>query len=272
MVVFICTVAFLQCKPWNCFLFTTLIPVYVSQSAFPVEFSFWHVNIFLNSQDTGTYLALATSRVSLKRKRCLSWVCRPVFSCAWAWPKNRRAGHSARKAWTRGHDSGLTGVRQLSLRTEKNKTIGHWLILDKHEETISSEINILHLAANCPSCLCFLCCQSMPLMDRWKQRRDFQEEKEVVWVHYPFLFTLNCQIKGPDLLLHTNKCIVHRSLSCLLSPLSHARARPPHHAFSIFYGETQSTQTHKAPRTRAKHQRISSFKIFPGTLHKRLVM
>lgn len=28
-----------------------------------------------------TYLALATSRVSVKRKRCLSWVCRPVFSC-----------------------------------------------------------------------------------------------------------------------------------------------------------------------------------------------
>lgn len=121
----------------NVSYFTTLIPVYVSRSAFPVEFSFWHVNIFLNSQDTGTYLALATSRVSLKRKRCLSWVCRPVFSCAWAWPKNRRAGHSARKAWTRGHDSGLTGVRQLSLRTEKNKTIGYWLILDKYGETIS---------------------------------------------------------------------------------------------------------------------------------------
>lgn len=74
-------------------------------------------------QKTETYLALATRRLSLKRKRCLSWVCRPVFSCAWAWPKKRRAGHSATKAWTRGHDSGLTGARQLSLRTEKhNKT------------------------------------------------------------------------------------------------------------------------------------------------------
>lgn len=63
-----------------------------------------------------THLALATSSVSVKRKRCLSWVCRPVFSWVWAWPKKRRPGFSARKAWTRGHDSGLTGVRQLSLR------------------------------------------------------------------------------------------------------------------------------------------------------------
>lgn len=68
-----------------------------------------------------TYLALATSRVSVKRKRCLSWVCRPVFSCDWAWPRNTRPGHSARKAWTRGQDSGLTGVRQLSLRDKKTR-------------------------------------------------------------------------------------------------------------------------------------------------------
>lgn len=38
----------------------------------------------LRLPDAETYLALATRRVSLKRKRCLSWVCRPVFSCAWA--------------------------------------------------------------------------------------------------------------------------------------------------------------------------------------------
>lgn len=63
----------------------------------------------------GTHLALATRRVSLKRKRCLSWVCRPVFSWVWAWPRKRRPGLSARKAWTRGQDSGLTGIRQLSL-------------------------------------------------------------------------------------------------------------------------------------------------------------
>lgn len=64
----------------------------------------------------GTYLALATSSVSVKRKRCLSWVCRPVFSWVWTWPRNKRPGHSARKAWTRGLDSGLIGVRQLSLK------------------------------------------------------------------------------------------------------------------------------------------------------------
>lgn len=181
--------------------------------------------------------------MSLKRKRCLSWVCRPVFSCAWAWPKNRRAGHSARKAWTRGHDSGLTGVRQLSLRTEKNKTIGYGLILDKYGETISSGINILHLAANCPSCLCFLCCQSMSLMDRWKQRRGFQEEKEVVWEHYPFLFTLNCQIKGPDLLLHANKCIVHRGLSCLVSALSRMCTPTSSRCLYILRGDAINTNT-----------------------------
>lgn len=119
MAVLICTLTFLQCKTWKCCLFVSEIPVYGSRSAFPVWFSFRHIKIFLNCQDTETYLALATRRVSLKRKRCLSWVCRPVFSCAWAWPKKRRAGHSARKAWTRGHDSGLTGDRQLSLGTEK---------------------------------------------------------------------------------------------------------------------------------------------------------
>lgn len=47
-----------------------------------------HINThsFALSQDAQreTYLALATSSVSVKRKRCLSWVCRPVFSCAWA--------------------------------------------------------------------------------------------------------------------------------------------------------------------------------------------
>lgn len=74
-----------------------------------------------------TYFALATSSVSVKRKRCLSWVCRPVFSCVWIWPKNNLRGHSARKAWTRGQDSGLTGVKQFSLGRDKRKkyTIRH---------------------------------------------------------------------------------------------------------------------------------------------------
>lgn len=85
-----------------------------------------HINTrsFILSQDPRreTYLALATSSVSVKRKRCLSWVCRPVFSCAWAWPKNRRPGHSARKAWTSGQDSGLTGVMQLSLVARQDTT------------------------------------------------------------------------------------------------------------------------------------------------------
>lgn len=70
-----------------------------------------------------TYLALVTSRVSVKRKRCLSWICKPVFSCVWAWPRNRRPGHSARKAWTRGQVSGLTGVKQLSLGGTKPRRL-----------------------------------------------------------------------------------------------------------------------------------------------------
>lgn len=134
-------------------------------------------------QKTETYLALATRRVSLKRKRCLSWVCRPVFSCTWAWPKKRRAGHSARKAWTRGHDSGLTGVRQLSLRTEED---------NKRPPINSKQKWWGYLISLLGSCLYVPCCQSMTLMDGWKQRGDFQEEKEVVWERSPFLFTLSC--------------------------------------------------------------------------------
>lgn len=83
----------------------------------PLSHSQPRINISLSFHKTlkETYLALVTSRVSVKRKRCLSWICKPVFSCVWAWPRNRRPGHSARKAWTRGQVSGLTGVKQLSL-------------------------------------------------------------------------------------------------------------------------------------------------------------
>lgn len=98
-----------------CSLFTSGLPFFLHR----------HKNsqtVISHDMHGDAYLALATSSVSEKMKRCLSCVCRPVFSCAWAWPRNRRPGHSARKLWTRGQDSGLTGVRQLSLegRTQRN--------------------------------------------------------------------------------------------------------------------------------------------------------
>ena len=58
---------------------------------------------------THSYLALVTSRVSLNRKRCLSWVCRPVFSWAWPWSRKVRSGH-ARYDWISRHVSGHTGT------------------------------------------------------------------------------------------------------------------------------------------------------------------
>lgn len=111
-------------KSW----FFTVIPVYFSLSSF-TSHSHNHINIYffivsVISRETWkeTYLALATSIVSVKRKRCLSWIWRPVFSWVWKWPRNRRPGHSARKAWTRWLDSGLTGVRQLSLGDKTHTT------------------------------------------------------------------------------------------------------------------------------------------------------
>lgn len=98
-----------------CSLFTSGLPFFLHR----------HKNsqtVISHDMHGDAYLALATSSVSEKMKRCLSCVCRPVFSCAWAWPRNRRPGHSARKLWTRGQDSGLTGVRQLSLREEHKGT------------------------------------------------------------------------------------------------------------------------------------------------------
>lgn len=105
------------------FLFMSLWLHFPSPSHSHNHINTHSLSLSVISRDTlkETYLALATSSVSVKRKRCLSWVCRPVFSCVWAWPRNRRRGHSARKAWTREHDSGLTGVRQLSLE-EKTKS------------------------------------------------------------------------------------------------------------------------------------------------------
>ena len=47
----------------------------------PFLTAFTHI-FSLSSQET--YLALVTSSVSVNRKRCLSWVCRPVLSCVWA--------------------------------------------------------------------------------------------------------------------------------------------------------------------------------------------
>lgn len=49
----------------------------------------------------------------MKRKRCLSCVCKPVCSWVWAWARNTL--HGERNACTRGHFSGLTGDRQFSL-------------------------------------------------------------------------------------------------------------------------------------------------------------
>lgn len=63
-----------------------------------------------------THLDLATTRRSVKRKRCRSWVCRPVFSCTWPSRMNVRLWHM--NDCTRGHASGLMGEKQPSLRKE----------------------------------------------------------------------------------------------------------------------------------------------------------
>lgn len=63
---------------------------------------------------TCAYLALAITSMSLNRKRCLSWVCIPVFN--WACPCRRNdLLEPVRKDWTNGQVSGHTGTRKLSL-------------------------------------------------------------------------------------------------------------------------------------------------------------
>lgn len=63
-----------------------------------------------------THLDLATTKRSVKRKRCRSWVCRPVFSCTWPSRRNVLLWHM--NDCTRGHASGLMGEKQPSLRKE----------------------------------------------------------------------------------------------------------------------------------------------------------
>lgn len=61
-----------------------------------------------------TYLALAITSMSLKRKRCLSWVCIPVFNWACPWRRNDLS-EPVRNDWISGHFSGHMGTRKLSL-------------------------------------------------------------------------------------------------------------------------------------------------------------
>lgn len=122
----------------------------------------------------------------------------------------------------------------------------------------------------------------MSLMDGWKERGDFQEEKEVVWERYPFLFTLSCQIKGQDLLLHTNTCIVslHLGLLSRLHSLTHVHAhlitlslRPP--VFPNTWMHTGTRKQHKYTNLWGLQQSMKEsprWKKFPGMLHNWLVM
>ena len=70
---------------------------------------------------TCAYLALAITSVSVNRKRCLSWVCIPVFSWAWPWRRNDLS-EPLRKDWTNGQLSGHTGTRKLSLEHKHVET------------------------------------------------------------------------------------------------------------------------------------------------------
>lgn len=79
----------------------------------------WYIGIFPSYM---SYLALLMSMMSVKRKICLSWVCRPVFSWTYAWLINILEG--LRYDCTSRHVSGLTGERLLSLKNkESNKNI-----------------------------------------------------------------------------------------------------------------------------------------------------
>ena len=98
---------------------------------------------------TCAYLALAMTRMSLNRKRCLSWVCIPAFNWACPWRRNDLS-ESVRKDWTNGQVSGHTGIRKLSLEQKQtspwvsffsSKHFGfrdffhsqiHWRSLKKH--------------------------------------------------------------------------------------------------------------------------------------------
>lgn len=79
------------------------------------EFIYWKKGL-LCRRGCHTHLDLATTRRSVKRKRCRSWVCRPVFSCTW--PSRRKVLLWHMKDCTRGHASGLMGEKQPSLQKE----------------------------------------------------------------------------------------------------------------------------------------------------------
>lgn len=61
-----------------------------------------------------TYLALLITSMSVKRKRCLSWVCTPLRSWTCPW-RRRDLSKPARKEWTNEQLSGDTGSWKLSL-------------------------------------------------------------------------------------------------------------------------------------------------------------
>lgn len=61
-----------------------------------------------------TYLALLITSMSVKRKRCLSWLCIPVRSWTCPWRRNDLSEPS-RKEWTNEELSGHTGSWKLSL-------------------------------------------------------------------------------------------------------------------------------------------------------------
>lgn len=67
---------------------------------------------------TCAYLALAITSMSVNRKRCRSWLCIPVFSCACPWRRNVLS-EPVRKDWTNGQLSGQTGSWKLSLENKK---------------------------------------------------------------------------------------------------------------------------------------------------------
>lgn len=85
------------------------------------EYLYWKKGL-LCRRGCHTHLDLATTRRSVKRKRCRSWVCRPVFSCTWPSRRNVLLWHI--KDCTRGHASGLMGEKQPSLQKEEGKNKG----------------------------------------------------------------------------------------------------------------------------------------------------